>query len=76
MEKKNEVANANPGLSGFGEADGYQDDDYEPCMTCGGEGYETSDQLMEEDPLWWEGVDSVTCRNCGGTGRMEDQQFF
>ncbi len=55
-------------------------DDYDgetyACMTCGGDGYETSDDLMEEDPLWWEGVDMIQCRNCGGTGRAKDQCYW
>lgn len=44
-----------------------------PCVTCGGDCYETSDDLMSEDPLWWDGVESIVCRNCGGSGRAIDQ---
>lgn len=55
-----------------------EDYEYDPtddgtCATCGGEGVETSDDLMEEDPLWWDGVDSILCRNCRGSGLSKDQ---
>jgi transposase len=46
------------------------------CMTCGGDGFEDGDSLMEEDPLWWEGVDFIPCRNCGGSGLRKDQTCF
>lgn len=43
------------------------------CVTCGGEGIETRDDLMQEDPMWWDGIDFIGCRNCGGSGRAIDQ---
>lgn len=53
-----------------------EDWDFEPCQTCGGDGIEDSDQLMEEDPLWWEGVDFIGCRNCRGSGDAKDQAYW
>lgn len=38
------------------------------CDTCGGEGGFDGDQLMEEDPLWYDGVDWEDCSDCRGKG--------
>lgn len=52
------------------------DEDLDLCQTCGGEGIETGDDLMEDDPLWWDGTDYIRCRNCGGSGRAKDQTYW
>jgi DnaJ-class molecular chaperone len=54
----------------------FEDECPELCQTCCGDGIETSDDLMSEDPLWWAGVGSIPCRNCGGSGLMKDQTYF
>jgi DnaJ-class molecular chaperone len=38
------------------------------CHQCHGEGGFDSDDLMEEDPLWYDGVDWEKCDDCGGLG--------
>jgi DnaJ-class molecular chaperone len=38
------------------------------CNTCGGEGGRDSDALMEEDPLWYDGVEWERCEDCQGEG--------
>lgn len=53
-----------------------EDDEDDLCWTCGGDGIETSDDLMAEDPLWFDGVDFITCRNCRGSGLRSDQTHW
>lgn len=38
------------------------------CDACGGEGGRDGDQLMEEDPLWYDGVEWEDCEDCHGEG--------
>lgn len=38
------------------------------CDTCNGEGGRDSDELMEEDPLWYDGVEWEDCSDCHGDG--------
>jgi hypothetical protein len=38
------------------------------CYICDGEGGFDSDDLMDEDPLWYDGVDWEYCRSCDGDG--------
>lgn len=38
------------------------------CDTCGGEGGRDGDELMSEDPLWYDGVDWEDCADCKGQG--------
>lgn len=42
--------------------------DWEECIQCHGEGGRDNDQLMEEDPLWYDGVEWERCEECKGTG--------
>lgn len=42
--------------------------DWIECDACGGEGGLDSDALMEEDPLWYDGVEWEDCSECGGKG--------
>lgn len=38
------------------------------CQSCGGEGGRDEDDLMEEDPLWYDGVEWERCDDCRGEG--------
>lgn len=38
------------------------------CNYCGGEGGRDNDALMEEDPLWYDGVEWEDCTECDGKG--------
>lgn len=42
--------------------------DWIECDHCGGEGGFDNDALMEEDPLWYDGVEWEDCGNCQGKG--------
>ena len=42
--------------------------DWIECDHCGGEGGRDNDALMEEDPLWYDGVEWEDCTECGGKG--------
>lgn len=52
------------------------DDDDDRCQTCGGYGVEYGEDLIEEDPLWWQPGDVIKCRNCGGSGKARDQRYW
>lgn len=50
------------------------------CDRCGGEGFR--DDLYEEDPLWYDPDEIMTCSECSGKGTMhwcpkcgEDYEF-
>jgi len=48
-----------------------EDDDrgeWEECFVCWGKGGRDNDDLMEEDPLWYDGVEWETCEECHGKG--------
>ncbi len=49
---------------------GSENGDWIDCPECGGEGGRGMDldQLMDEDPLWYEGVEWETCPKCHGDG--------
>jgi len=47
---------------------GSEDVDWVDCPECGGKGGFDSDDLMSEDPLWYEGVEWETCQACHGDG--------
>lgn len=38
------------------------------CHKCNGEGGRDSDELMQEDPLWYDGIDWEDCDDCNGEG--------
>ncbi|NJO83531.1 MAG: hypothetical protein HC828_12410 [Blastochloris sp.] len=38
------------------------------CFTCDGEGGRDADELMEEDPLWYDEIDWEDCEDCQGKG--------
>ncbi len=38
------------------------------CHNCGGEGGFDADDLMEEDPLWYDEDSYEACSNCRGRG--------
>lgn len=42
--------------------------DFIECDHCGGEGGRDNDALMEEDPLWYDGVEWESCGECQGKG--------
>lgn len=42
--------------------------DWMDCDTCGGQGGFNNDELMEDDPLWYEGVEWEQCETCLGDG--------
>lgn len=42
--------------------------DWLECDHCGGEGGRDNDALMEEDPLWYDGVEWERCTECDGKG--------
>jgi len=42
--------------------------DWMDCDTCGGRGGFNNDELMEDDPLWYEGVEWEQCETCLGDG--------
>ena len=42
--------------------------DWIECDHCGGEGGCDNDALMEEDPLWYDGVEWEDCTECDGKG--------
>ena len=44
------------------------DTEWVDCFQCGGEGGFDNDRLMEEDPLWYDGVDWEQCGDCCGYG--------
>ena len=39
-----------------------------PCWSCFGEGGWDGEQLMEEDPLWYDADDYRRCDECRGNG--------
>lgn len=40
--------------------------EFEPCGSCGGNGFTEPGELYEDDPLWY-GQDSIaSCRECDG----------
>jgi len=45
-----------------------QELDYIECDQCGGEGFFDGEQLMEEDPLWYDVDDTEDCEQCAGKG--------
>jgi hypothetical protein len=40
----------------------------ELCGLCDGTGYRDDEELMEEDPLWYQPGDTEPCGECGGKG--------
>ena len=42
--------------------------DWIECDHCDGEGGRDNDALMEEDPLWYDGVEWEDCTECDGKG--------
>ena len=38
------------------------------CFECGGEGGFDGEELMEEDPLWYDEDSYESCSNCRGRG--------
>lgn len=42
--------------------------EWESCWQCGGKGGRDGDDLMEEDPLWYDEDDWETCDICEGKG--------
>jgi hypothetical protein len=49
----------------------YEDfDDELECLSCGGEGYVSGEDLG--DPLWYDYDSIYKCRNCGGSGLRKD----
>jgi len=47
---------------------GSSDIEFIDCEQCNGEGGFDGDRLMEEDPLWYEGVEWENCDDCHGAG--------
>lgn len=41
------------------------------CEQCGGEGGFDGEDLMEEDPLWYDEDSYESCSNCRGRGYFE-----
>lgn len=41
---------------------------YEDCWHCGGAGGKDGDELMQEDPLWYDEDDWEDCDICDGKG--------
>lgn len=42
--------------------------DWVDCFSCGGEGGRDEDELMMDDPLWYEGFEWERCDSCNGEG--------
>lgn len=47
---------------------GSNDMEHVDCQSCGGEGGFDRDDLIELDPLWYDGVDWEDCDECHGSG--------
>ena len=47
---------------------GSSDVDRVDCYGCSGDGYLSDEDLMEEDPLWYEPGDTERCSECDGQG--------
>jgi len=47
---------------------GSEDGEWVDCPQCGGDGGFDEDDLMSEDPLWYEGVEWERCETCHGNG--------
>lgn len=47
---------------------GSENVDWIDCPECGGDGGFDEDDLMADDPLWYEGVEWETCQACHGDG--------
>lgn len=55
-----------------------EDLDDDPCVTCGGDGFEACEDQFSSEGCWEPGCsgDLHRCPNCRGSGRAKDQRFW
>jgi hypothetical protein len=41
---------------------------FDPCASCGGDGWTEPGELYEQDPLWYDQNDTEACPDCDGEG--------